>query len=84
MVECNKGFVSRMKKRNPDVIVTHCFLHCDTLVAKTLPADLASVLDDVVHMVNFVKARPVKSHIFASLCEEMGAEHTVLLFHMEV
>ena len=56
MVGRTKGFVSRVKERNPDVIVTHCFLHHETLVAKTLPADLASVLDDVVHMVNVVKA----------------------------
>ena len=72
MVKHPKGFVSRVKERNPDVIVTHCFLHCETLVAKTLLADLASVLDDIVHKLNFVKARHVKSRIFASLCEEMG------------
>ena len=43
MVGRTKGFVGRVNERNPDVIVTHCFLRHETLVAKTLPADLASV-----------------------------------------
>ena len=67
MVGRNKGFVSRVKERNSNVIVTHCFLHREALIAKTLPADLVSVLDEVVRMVNFVKTRPLKSRIFASL-----------------
>lgn len=49
MVRNTKGFVSRVKKINPDVIVMHCFLHCEAPVAKTLQADLVPVMDDVVH-----------------------------------
>ena len=67
MVGCTKGFVSRVKEKNPDVIITHCFLLREALIAKTLLVDLVPVLDDVVHMVNLVKSRSVKTHIFVIL-----------------
>ena len=80
----NKGFVSRVKERNQNIIFTYCFLYREALVSNTLPADLVPVLNDVVSMVNFVKMKPVKSRLFALLCEEMGAEQATLLLHTEV
>ena len=38
----------------------------------------------MVSVVNFVRMRPIKSRLFALLCEEMGAEHATLLLHTEV
>ena len=84
MVGRYKGFVSRIREKQPEVIITHCFLHREALVAKTLPADLASVLNTVVSIVNFIKTKPLKSRMFAILCEEVGADHTNLLLHTEV
>ena len=84
MVGCYKGFVSRIREKHRDIIVTHCFLHRETLVVKTLPADLASTLNTEVSIVNFVKTKPLKSRMFAILCEEMGADHTNLLLHTKI
>ena len=84
MVGRNKGFVNRVKERNQNVIFTHCFLHHEALISKTLPANLVPILNNVVSMVNFVKMRPVKGRLFALLCEEIRAEHATLLLHTEV
>ena len=84
MVGRIKGFVNRVREKNPNVVVTHCFLHRKALVTKTLPTELVSLLDNVVSMVIYNKTRPLKSRLFAILCEEMGAEHKALLLHTEV
>ena len=84
MVGRYKGFVSKIRKKQPDIVVTHCFLHRETLVARMMPVDLTSVLSTVVSMVNFVKTKPRKTRMFAILHKEMGAGHTNLLLHTEV
>ena len=79
-----KGFISRIKAQNQNVRTTHCFLHREELAAKTLPKALSDVLDGAVDIVNFIKARPLKSRLFSIICEEMGAEHQSLLLHTAV
>ena len=53
------------------------------LVGKTLGSELKAVLDVVVKMVNYIKNKPLKSRLFAKLCQEMGANYVNLLFHTE-
>eukprot|EP00102_Acyrthosiphon_pisum_P012014 XP_008180993.1 PREDICTED: SCAN domain-containing protein 3-like [Acyrthosiphon pisum] len=52
-----KGFVAKVKQNFPNVGSTHCFIHREALMVKTIPAELKSVLNLVVNMVNFVKSR---------------------------
>jgi hypothetical protein len=66
------------------VITTHFFLHREFLVSKTTGEDLKQVFGVAVNMVNFIKQRPLKSRVFAKLCENMQKDHVTLLQHTEV
>jgi hypothetical protein len=48
--------------------MTHCFLH-QKVVSKTIGEDLKQVLDVAMNMVSFIKQHPLKSRMFAKLCE---------------
>lgn len=62
---------------------THCLIHREALASKELSPELNSVLTDVITTVNYIKSRPLKSRILSSICEEMGSQHTALLWHSE-
>ncbi|XP_068219261.1 protein FAM200C-like [Palaemon carinicauda] len=84
MLGNKSGFATPVKKEVPHVTVTHCVLHRHALATKTLPEKLKTVLSVVVRAVNFIRGRAVNHRLFASFCEEIGAEHSVPLYHTEV
>ncbi len=84
MTGCLKGFVALVKEVNPSVASTHCFLHREALIAKTIGDDLKGVLETAVKMVNYIKQRPLKSRIFTKICESMESAHLCLILHTEV
>ena len=49
------------KKVNSEIITTRCFLHREVLIGKTLNLDLTQALKEVIEMINYIKARPLKS-----------------------
>ncbi|XP_014775934.1 protein FAM200A [Octopus bimaculoides] len=84
MAGCLKSFVPIAQKQNPNIIHTHCFIHREALVAKTLGPELKSALDMVVKIVNYIKMRPLKCRQFAKFCVGMEADHSTLIHHTEI
>ncbi|XP_067120967.1 zinc finger BED domain-containing protein 5-like [Centruroides vittatus] len=84
MIGTIKGFVSYAKKENENIVTTHCFIQRESLVTKTIGRELKRVLEEIIKMVNCIKARPLKSRIFAKLCEEMQSHHNNLLLHTKM
>jgi hypothetical protein len=48
---------------------------------KELCPELSEVMDTVIRSVNYIKTCPLKSRLFAEMCEEMRAQHQSLLFY---
>uniref|UniRef100_A0A3Q1G3T1 HAT C-terminal dimerisation domain-containing protein n=1 Tax=Acanthochromis polyacanthus TaxID=80966 RepID=A0A3Q1G3T1_9TELE len=84
MLGKKKGLRARVQQVAPHVCFTHCIIHREALACKSLSAELKHVLDTAVKIVNYIKSRPLNTRLFATLCNEMGAEHQGLLLHTEV
>ena len=59
-------------------------IHREQLVSKCLPKDMKDVMSQAIQIVNFIKSRPLKSRLFAELCESIKSEYKCLLYHTEV
>ena len=78
------GFKGYIQRENQNIEVDHCIVHRFALGSKTLPHGLKSVFDQVVKVVNFIKAKDLNSRVFKEMCKEMGEQHEALLYHTEV
>ena len=72
------------QKQNSNIILIHCFIYREALVAKTLGSELNSVLDMVVKIVNYIKMRPLKRRLFTKFCVSVKAQHYTLIQHTQV
>ena len=78
------GLTARIKEVAPECESTHCVIHREMLASRKMPPELKSVLDDVVKVINHIKAHTLNSHLFEQLCEELDAEHRHLLLYTEI
>ena len=70
MVSSKEGFTALAIKENEKIIFTHCFLHRENLVTKTIGNELKEVMDQVVQMVNYIKRRPLQSRLLAKFVKK--------------
>ena len=81
MLGWHSGFQTSLKRKAPTSKGVHCMLHRQVLASKTLPNTLQKVLDEVIQIVNFIKAGALNSWLFKKLCMDLDSEHLVLLYH---
>lgn len=84
MLGKNSEFFSHMKRELPEVTITHCMLHRHALASKALPESLKQHLITAINIVKYIRGRALNHRIFRAFCEEIGAAHTVLLYHTEI
>ena len=75
--------VARIKEVASECESTHCIIHREMLATKKMLPDLKRVLDYVVKIINYIKARALNSRLFKQLCEEMD-KHKHLLLYTEI
>ena len=70
MVGRYRGFAAFMKEKVPKVFTIHCILHRHHLVAKKLSGELYEALKVCIRAINKIKAHPLNSRLFSTLCEK--------------
>ena len=84
MLGRKSGFRARVMEVAPHVKFLHCMIHRFALLCKVLPAEFFDVLSLVIKMVNNIVGSALNSGLFKILCEDLSADHSVLLFHSNV
>ncbi|XP_053192732.1 general transcription factor II-I repeat domain-containing protein 2A-like, partial [Scomber japonicus] len=79
-----KRIQDKVKEENPeqDVIFLHCIIHQESLCKSVL--QLNHVVNPVVKLVNFIRARGLQHRQFITFLEETDADHQDLLYHSRV
>ncbi|GFU29899.1 protein ZBED8 [Trichonephila clavipes] len=83
MVKKN-GCLKLMKDVNPKMILVHCVINRQNLVAKNISSVPIEVLHTVIKCVTVIKASAKCERPFKLFCEEQNEDHVSLLLHIEV
>ena len=80
MLGSRSGFISLVKRRNPNVKGVHCLIHKEALASKTLPQKFDRQLQSIIKVVNYIKGSALNTRLLRELCDTMEAKHCDLLF----
>ena len=74
----------KVKHEHPlhSVISFHCIIHQESMCKSDL--DLKLVIDPLVHVINFIRARGLNHRQFKFLIDDMESEYSDVLYHSKV
>ncbi|GFW35184.1 SCAN domain-containing protein 3 [Trichonephila clavipes] len=78
------GCLKLMKDANPEMILVHCGIHRQNLVAKNISPVLNEVLHTVIKCVNIIKTSAKCERLFKLFYDEQNEDPVRLLLHTEV
>ena len=84
MLSARSGFVEFVRRKNPNIIATHCMIHREALASRTMPEELKQTLDSAIKILNYIKASALNTRLFRKLCQDMESEHQNLVYHTSV
>jgi hypothetical protein len=67
-------------QKSPCALSAHCIIHRPVIASKHVSPELEEVLEIVINVVNYIKTKVLNARMFATLYEEMDAEHFFNIF----
>ena len=83
MLGCNSDRQALVKKLALTSKSVQCMLHRQALAFKSLPDSIQTVLEEMIQIINFIKARALNSRVCKRLCIDMDSDHLVLFYHTQ-
>ena len=80
----NIGLLGIVSRVYPHIKINHCIIHRQSLASKDLSPNFSDVMQVVISIVNYVKARDLNSRIFKQLCITKNSNHHTLFMHTAV
>jgi hypothetical protein len=73
---CSNGTNLQIKNLAHTRTSSQCVLHRHTPVVKNICHTIKNMLDEAVHIVNYIKTRPLQPTVFKIVCEDIGSQHS--------
>ena len=80
MLGCDSGFQALEKHLALTSKSIHCMPHKQVLAPKILPDLIRIVSEQMIQIINFIKAEAVNSGVFKRLCIKMDSDAASLLY----
>ena len=80
----NIGCLKFLKDDNSSLLIVHCVVHRENLVAKNVAPKLHEVLYSAIKYINFIKANSKTECLFQKFYEVNHSDRVRLLLHTEV